>query len=382
MSDQTFEERLGQALHERADLVADSPLTLDDVRGAARRIRRRRRAAVAGAALAALAVLVPVGLSVFDGPERAVEPAAPVVEPAPPSYVQDGVVHLLDGTEVPLAGVGEVRSYAPLGEGYVAEGTRRGASVVSLHDSTGALEATWPASSSLVVDGDGVHAAWLHPSGEAALLDGSTGTVERLPPVDGADLHPRGIVGDCPEDCGVVVSESGAPGWGPTYLTSTDGTVTPYLTEIPLVLAVAPDDSLVAGVDRAAPDDIHVCTGVWVTGAAGSLWEGCEDNVFEFSPGATHVATTFAEGLGPRELRLRDARTGAVLHDLGLVESVAGFAWEDEEHVLAVVQRRAAGGHTLERIGVDGTVEVVAGPAEGTLDSNALPRPPYLLPVT
>jgi len=297
-----------------------------------------------------------------------------------PGWLEDGTLRFLDGAEVPLAGVQDVRQWAALGEGYVAAGTRRGQDVVSFHDARGALETTWPVqpSGSLVVDGDGRHAAWVLPSREVALLDGSTGEARLLGPVRGGDLVPRGIVGGCPADCGVVVTGRGGAGLGTTYLAAVDGTVAPYLTEVPVVLAPAPDYSLVAGLDRVAPDDVHSCGGVWTTGTAGSLWEDCVDNVYVFAPDARHVATTFAEGLGPRELRLKDARTGELRHEIAIAEGVAGIWWEDAAHVLVGVQRGEQ--WSVVRVGVDGSEETVAGPAPGVPSPDGLPRSPYTLP--
>ncbi len=46
-------EELGRELHRRVDALYDAPLTLDDVRGRARGIRRRRRVAAAVSTAAA-----------------------------------------------------------------------------------------------------------------------------------------------------------------------------------------------------------------------------------------------------------------------------------------------------------------------------------------
>ncbi|MEV7430497.1 hypothetical protein AB0N29_12840 [Nocardioides sp. NPDC092400] len=378
----TFEDRLQRDLRSRADLLLDAPLTLHDVKGAARTIRRRRRGAAAGAvAVLLVAVGVPLGvLAASGGDDRVVEPA-PAVSVPDPGYLEGGTVRLLDGTEVPLAGVRAVRGWAAVGEGYVAGATRQGTEVVSLHDADGSLRTTWPVSpgASFVVDGDGRHAAWLLPGDEVVLLDGATGETTRLGRVTGGtELQPRGIVGECPEDCGVVVTENGEAGFGPTYLVPTEGPVEPYLPQIPLVTAVAPDDALVAGVDRPAPDDLHQCTAVWEPGAAGPLWEDCVENVHVFSPGGTRVATTFAEGAGARELRLRDARSGAVLHEIPIADALDGFVWEDEEHVLVAVLDD--GEWSVVRIGTDGSETRVAGPAAPLPGDIAEVSSPYVLP--
>ena len=60
-------EPLRDALRSRADQLGDThPLTLDDVKGRARGIRRRRAAVSGLAAAAVLAVAVPIGIGVTD----------------------------------------------------------------------------------------------------------------------------------------------------------------------------------------------------------------------------------------------------------------------------------------------------------------------------
>ncbi|GGO76426.1 hypothetical protein [Nocardioides deserti] len=375
MTDRT-EERLEQGLRSRADVLTEAPLTLAHVKATARTIRRRRRSVGAGVAAALVAaVLLPLGLG--GGDDTAVVPA-PQPAVAPTGWLTDGTVHLLDGTEVPLGGVSEVRAWAPLGEGYVAAGTRQGAEVVSLHDADGSLETTWPATgpASFVVDDDGRHAAWVLDTGEPVLLDAASGEIERLSSAGlGRRPRPVGIAGTCPDECGVVLAD----GSGSTYLVPADGAAEPFLPKIPQVVALSPDDSLVAGLVGPAPDDIHSCGGVWSAGSGQAAWEDCNDNQYLFSPDSRYVATTFAEGLGPNSLRLKDAATGVLVHEMRRVDWMPEHVWVDDEHVLVNVQRGTE--WSLVRIGVDRTEEVLAGPAPGVDEEKwGMPVSPYLLP--
>jgi hypothetical protein len=383
MTDRT-EEHLARGLRSRADTLTEAPLTLAEVKATARTIRRRRRAGAGAAAALVAAVLLPLGLD-LSGDDTAVVPA-PQPAVAPAGWVTDGTVHLLDGTEVRLEGVTGVRAWASLADGYVAAGTRQGAQVVSLHDADGSLETTWPVTgpAAFVVDGDGRHAAWVLPTGEPVLLDGASGEIERLPSAGlGRRPQVRGIAGSCPADCGVVVAggPSVGSGWGSTYLVPVHGPVEPFVPEVPRVVALASDDSLVAGIVGPAPDDIHACGGVWLARSGGSArpaWEDCVDNVYRFSPDGRYVATSFAEGAGMRELRLKDAATGVLLHEMPIADAVDRVAWTDEQHVLAAVLRD--GRWSVVRIGIDGQEEVLGGPLPPVPGDIAEVSSPYLLP--
>ena len=96
-----------------------------------------------------------------------------------------------------------------------------------------------------------------------------------------------------------------------------------------------------------------VCT---TSPRADFAWEGCEDNVYDFSPNGTLVATTFSEGLGPTRIDVRDADSGARLAGAA-GGTITSWAWEDDTHLLAV-QVDDRGDTSLLRIsdGLDETV--------------------------
>ncbi|MDN4173752.1 hypothetical protein QWY28_12395 [Nocardioides sp. SOB77] len=378
---ETIEDRLERGLRERADALTDAPLTLGDVKEAARTIRRRRRATTAAVAAAVAAVLVPLGVALAGGDDAVVEPAPRPDGVHGTGFVTGGTVHLLDGTRVPLEGVDDLRAWAPLAEGYVAAGSREGTDVVSLHGGDGSLETTWPVQrqESFVVDADGRYAAWLVPGGEVVLLDGSTGEVDRLAQVEAGAPRLRGFVGDCAAACDVVVTDQDVPvGEAATYLASSDGGYAPWDVDVPLVVGVSADDSLVAGITGVAPDDLGVCSGVWQVDRAAPLWEGCVENVYRFSPDERYVATSFGEGAGTRELRLRDALTGAIVHEMPIADALDRMVWTDEDHVLAAVLRE--GRWSVVRIGVDGQEEVVGEPLAPLPGDVPEVSSPYLLP--
>src|SRR5687768_10027033 len=69
MNSTPLEDQVHDALHRQVDPMLHSPLTVTDIRQRARLIQRRRTMAAGAAVAAALAVAVPVGLT-MDGPAR------------------------------------------------------------------------------------------------------------------------------------------------------------------------------------------------------------------------------------------------------------------------------------------------------------------------
>ena len=84
----------------------------------------------------------------------------------------------------------------------------------------------------------------------------------------------------------------------------------------------------------------------------------------------------YLDGFGQRSVAFLDAKDGTLLHEFtskGRGPTVLQTAWEDEDHVLAVVFER--GRWSIVRLGVDGSAEIALGPLEGSdLDR------PFVLP--
>ena len=91
-------DELGRELHRRVDALYDAPLTLDDVRGRARGIRRRRRVAAVAGTAAAVALVAALSSTLTGGLNRADEP-----QPAPSPSTGTGASVLHD-REVTLPG--------------------------------------------------------------------------------------------------------------------------------------------------------------------------------------------------------------------------------------------------------------------------------------
>lgn len=142
------------------------------------------------------------------------------------------------------------------------------------------------------------------------------------------------------------------------------------------VSAVASDGST-AGKVRVIDDGDGSCAGV--AGPGGAVrWSTCEDRLISFSPDAASVlaGTSTHTGSGDHELTVLDAATGDERLRLTTAPHVGIFevAWEDEDHLLAVVAQwredEGTGEHgdhrwAIMRIGLDGTREYAVEPVPG-----------------
>ncbi|GAA4736624.1 hypothetical protein GCM10023350_20610 [Nocardioides endophyticus] len=381
------EERLGRTLHEHADGVDGRPLTLGDVRGRARQIRRRRAAAAAGGLALVAAVALPVALLSGAGgdssdpdpakpsPTRAVDPNTGV------PTLQDGVIIYADGPRIPLPG--ELRQTA---DGFAVLGTDRyvvtspapdGEREATLVDEAGRQVDRFPLYSGITATPDGTSVAWIAPDRTLHLLVAGSDAPSIIALGDVRPTQTTAITGDCADVCTVAVRTARGGDLGGTVVVTSDGDVTTGPAGVPAVAAVSPNGSLIAGFDSVDEDGIHVCGGMYDVGVGDYVWDGCEHNVFQFSPDGALVATSFGEGLGPTAVRIRDARSGATIAELG-GSRIASTAWEDATHLLVVVVEDD-GSTSLQRIGLDGPPETVL---DGFTTSGDDLSPPIILPFT
>jgi hypothetical protein len=383
MNDETL---LTTELNRRADDVLAPPLTFDAVRGRARQIRRRRAAATIAAVAVVAAIVVPVSLLAgSSGSDDDLQPAPSPTRAVDPNTggvptLQDGVIVYPDGPRIPLrlADHDQVFAFAPLGSDHwvLSVLTDEHGTQTVVVDETGQSVGKYPNGGGIATADDHQAVAWIDPDGSAQLLVAGTDEPRRLSVIDGADPTPAAITGDCATECDVIV-RSGQQGLGASWAASTTGDVRALPADVPAVVDASLDGALLAGLDDYAADDIHVCGGVYDLRTADFLFHNCDDNVYRFSPDGGLVATTFAEGLGPTGVTIRDAHTGSPITSLTDVGWVSSFAWEDSRHLLAVVVADD-GATRMERLSVDAPPEVVL---DGfTTDPGGDLSPPLLVP--
>ncbi len=381
------EEQLGRTLHERADGVDDQPLTLADVRGRARQIRRRQASGFAiGVALVA-AVALPVALLGGAGSDKSEPSPAPsptrAVDPNDQGVptLQDGVIVYHDGPRIPLRlrSNAQVLGFTPLGtERYVVSTLEDDGTQIALLDEVGNGVDHLPTDGgAIAVAADRSAVAWVDPDGRVQLLVAGDDEPQSLAHVPGPRAVPVAITGDCAAMCEVVGrSDDPRGGLGRSWAASTNGGIRDLPAAVPTVVDASTDGSLLAGLDSIATEDNHICGGVYDVAADDYAWRSCEHNVYDFSPDGALVATSFGEGRGPSRIDIRDARSGeAVAGATG--GWISSWAWEDSTHLLAV-QVRDDGATSLLRISADDATTVLDG---FTTSSDDL-SPPIILPFT
>jgi hypothetical protein len=358
------DDQLGRTLREHSADVHGVPLTLADVRGRARSIRRRRAAGTVAALAVVAAVVAPVALLGGHDGSRSPEPAPSptrAVDPGQPGLptLQDGVIIHPDGPRIPLRlGDAQVQGFTPLGtDRYIVVSFEDDDSEVILINEAGNDVDRFEAAGggALAVAADRSAVAWMRSDGSPQLLVAGSDKPQSLGHLPRSAPYPTAITGDCATGCEVLGRyEDRRGGLGSSWAMSADGSARDLPDAVPAVLA-ASSNGLLGALDGIAEDDIHACGGVWDQRTDQYLWHGCEDNQFLFSPDGALVATTFGEGLGPTSVAIRDARSGAEVQRIGRSgDWIPSYAWEDSEHLLVVVV--AEGGTTsLQRLGVDGS---------------------------
>ena len=377
---QAFEE----ALRLQAVGAGTPTLTLDDVRGRARGIRRRRAsvAAAAGAAVVAAAV-VPIALLVGGGTSDDTLPpvdtptvsdtANPVTEePLGPGWIVDGEVHAADGTSFTPDVDGEISYLLRLGAdrwvlGAYPDGGQFRILVV---DASGAVLSSHAAREYGVLgDRSGSAVVWVAKDNVRRLLvAGSDEPVEMRPLIpSGSDL--RALLPGCTvESCTTIVESYGiSPGEDSTLLAMDEnGGVTGF--DVPGLLSledISPDGTLATGYTVVDEQAFEFCSAVVEVRTGRQLWESCEASSLRFSPDGESVLgiDPYPDGFGHSFADVLDARDGTRLrHYEG--GTVFDERWEQDGTYLVSMQTNA-GENLLLRLGLGDeepeVVERVAG---------------------
>lgn len=377
---------LGRGLGEQVQHLDESPLSLDDVRGRARSVRRGRRLTTAAGLLAAAAVVAPAALILGPSLQRAddglpVAPSSPsptrADDPSDPgpglTYLEGRILVRPDGTTVELPA--RYQAAAVLDGGLV--GARRAGEtswVLDVLDPSGDVADTVAAGGPrLAADAAGTAVARVAPDGTVRVL---TAEGDRPLARVGPEVAPLALTGDCTgsaESCRVYLSLPDDRG-GATVVDAT-GRVE-RLAPAALALADATDDGRLAvmtSVDDLEPGSCHE---VYDTAASATLVGTCDYTPLRFSPGGGLLTATqsYLDGIGNGFTAILDAAT---LQELARYEPGSGFVsdqvWIDEATVAVSTHDDASGTWRLVLLSTDGSTRVVA-----TVPGDEM-SPPFLL---
>ena len=378
-----LEDRVHDALHRTADPLQRAPFTVTDVRTRARRIQRRRAVAAGAAVAAVLAVAVPVGLT-MTGPRSAARSRRP---PQTPTYRGQVTIDPRSATisatpaGVPLLDLSvpsvppvapsstcpsPTSSSPPTGTAGSARSTSTATFVLDVLDESFTVLDETPGASPLAVSPDAERVAWAYDAGDHwAVVNNDVAGQELERPFTSVPDGPVGtmvtVVGFVSDDEVLVSRLDGGDGTFSYYLADRD-----RLEPLPWLdqpASASPVTGTVTAQDGScsATFDAHSPSGA-------ALWRTCDHVLGPFSPdGALVVGFAPTPGGDYPGLSLLDATTGASRVDFRVTmpkRHVVGIAsqvvWEDDEHLLAVYTDNAD--QYVVRLGVDGSVERVAGP--------------------
>lgn len=389
---------LGRTLHQQADGIGGTPISFEQVKGTAGRIRRRRAIAASAAVAAAVAIVVPAGIFGSNLLPQSSENRDPATQGPTPTQTVDAVGDdVLDVRDLPtgpaprLVWIGDgvlhdgdrelrldaaYEGVVKLGDRYLATANDEGVFTVDVLDSSGVATATYPLSGGLATNAAGTIVAWMDADHTPRVLQEGLAEPLELPAAEGQFGYSNavGVLGDdCTTDaettedggCTVYFTADDTQGKRSTYASASHGT-TAELAVPPghAVTALSEDGRRITITE--IRDDGTCSEAVSNDSAA---WSTCDYRGLAYSPDGSKLLAHdgYGSGLGDTRLAVLDAADGDPLIDLkSTMESQAaifGQTWEDDEHLLAVAYQD--GQWSVVRFGLDGSREYAVPPQPG-----------------
>lgn len=254
-------------------------------------------------------------------------------------------------------------------DGWIATVRDQGLTTVQILDSTFTVLANIPDASPLTVADDGSSVAYAYSDGIRWIVvdvDPAGERAERTTPLPDAPVEASvRTIGFLSASEVVVAQVDPADGTETTYVaTGTEAAGLPGLID---AVSASPVTGMVAGTTRV--DGAESCSAV-IDGRAQTapVWTTCDHQLGAFSPDGAHLVgfADVPDGPSPT-LSILDATTGRSVLDFevaGARDRVVGIApevaWEDAQTLLATYVD--GNRQYVVRLGLDGTVERVAGP--------------------
>lgn len=388
-ADRAWESAMSRDFDARVRGLTEAPLSLDEVKGKAVRIRRNRRIAAAGGAIAVAAAITPIALVTTSNGDADTDPPVatntaedPTTPAGVPAYVVDGVWHQADGDEVALPDSATPYDAAALWDDRLVVSRWDGEvfSTADVIDADGAVADSFPVSGDVVADDTHRVIAWVDPDGTVwTRWDGdqlAVGELDMSAPGETTAWSVAAVVGgpDCGTDeCRVYVNS--ALGEESVGFSSLDPGREIALPGALQVGDAGPDGTLTAVTRR--NDDASICSGGYDPAQQEVVDETCDYAVEQFSPDGRHVAavSSYQSGLGPPTIYILDAASGKVVNQYGVEGGHVGtWAWAADGRLLFDTYD-GAGWHlwALEPKAKAGTEELVGQTPGEDVDS------PFLL---
>jgi hypothetical protein len=369
------EDTLTRELERRAGAVHGAPLTVADVVGRARSIRRRRRAGAAVAAAAAVAAIaVPsalLGGPDGTGPEPAPPPSPPAPSPAATAVLHDGVLTHPDGSTVPIdVETSEVTQLGVLTDGRVVVATSFPYGI-TVYAPDGTVESRPEvAANAITVSADDTLVAWIDDDARVVVLESGVPeptTFEWGVPMAGEAIGYVDAVhgsGCAAGGCTVLVGDTTTT---THVLTQVDEPAADLVTSEPLrVASVSPDAGAWAVTFPPSEESEQFgCSGIYDPAAGVVVARSCDTTVGSLSPDGAHVTGARGDNQMWGSVDVLDTDLEVVAsYDSGPDHVVKDWGWADSQHLLvSIVALREATEWTLLRVPIDGgEPEVVAGP--------------------
>ena len=373
-----WEAEMSRTFDRRVHDLHEAPLSLDQVKGRAVRIRRNRRIAVAGGIVAAAAVIVPV--VGFAGGALTDNDTSPPVAPQPNEtakdqggpgfdYLEGDTLHLADGSTVRLPA--RYDTVTLLGDTVFAtlNDDDTGFKSLDMVDDSGDPHRLTEVIGAPIANDDHTLIAYVETDGDLiARWDGGQRTVAGGLDDSAHIVAVTGGAGCDADDCRIYLSGD----WG-TDPVVYDADGDPEVA-VPDVIAVNGVEGGIVTVQNESTDT-GSCGGVYDLTLADYHWETCDYFLLEPSPDARYVEAThpYLDGFGNGWAAILDSRTGEEVARLepqgaGITETV----WQDPAHLL--VKAFDGQAWSVYRLGTDGSQEIVLGPTAGTDMA-----PPYTL---
>lgn len=374
------EQQMRDGLRSAASGAGTPALTLDDVRGRARGIRRRRAAVGAGGAAALVAAaVVPVALLAgggastdtlppADATPTVIDTANPVVEAYPPGWIVDGEVRSSDGTAFTPDVEGDITHLLRLGADRWVLGSQGpdGGFEVLVVDGSGMVEDAFDAQDAgMVGDDSGTAVAWFDREDRPTVLTKDAAAPSIWSIIGEGDPRPVDLLEGCDAEGCRLVAETDLGDGRRTVLVDQDGLGSTFdRFGVVELTDVSPDGTLVAGFTEQADDGS--CSAVVDVESGRLLWETCNASTLRFSPNGGQVLAIDARlsGFGHSFVEVRNALDGTVERrfDGG---TIFDERWDSEDSFLVSLQSDE-GRNELLRVGIDPAEMEVLESAPGT----------------